>query len=374
MLKLRPWQQYMINPTTVIHYLRNLSPTSTYSTKTAPSIGPFGGESVPESLSSSSTSPFYLETGYSLFAKRPSRPFPPPFSSPPSQSFSDPLSTHRNRDRRPSLNGEPIRGLTNGDDAILAGSRFIIAADGVGAWAAKPKGQAALWSRLILHFWSLEAESAYQALLSNPSLHPSPITYLQRAYEATIRATSPPNPAWYGTTTACSALLHHDTPSDGPPRPILYITNLGDSQVLVLRPGAPDPLFKTEEQWHWFDCPRQLGTNSPDTPEVEAVMKRVEVQVGDVVLAMSDGVVDNLWEHEIVESVEQSLEKGSGHGDEGVMKVVASELVKAARAIAEDRFAESPFMERAIEEGLAMEGGKLDDISVVAAICRRSEL
>jgi len=28
-------------------------------------------------------------------------------------------------------------------------------------------------------------------------------------------------------------------------------------------------------------------------------------------------------------------------------------------------------MERAVEEGLAIEGGKLDDISVVAAICKR---
>lgn len=34
-----------------------------------------------------------------------------------------------------------------------------------------------------------------------------------------------------------------------------------------------------------------------------------------------------------------------------------------------DPFAESPFMEHAIEEGLASAGGKLDDISVVAALC-----
>jgi hypothetical protein len=28
-------------------------------------------------------------------------------------------------------------------------------------------------------------------------------------------------------------------------------------------------------------------------------------------------------------------------------------------------------MERAIEEGLSIEGGKLDDISVVAAVCKK---
>lgn len=91
-----------------------------------------------------SKSIFYFEAGYALFAKRPSRPFPPPFVSPPSGSFSDPLSTHhRSRDRRPSVNGEMIRGITNGDDAVLVSDNFIAANDGVGAWAARERGHAA---------------------------------------------------------------------------------------------------------------------------------------------------------------------------------------------------------------------------------------
>lgn len=89
-------------------------------------------------------SPFYFDTGYALFAKRPSRPFPPPFLSMPSASFSDPLSTHnRSRDRRSYVNGEMIRGVTNGDDAVLVGENFIGANDGVGAWASRDKGHAA---------------------------------------------------------------------------------------------------------------------------------------------------------------------------------------------------------------------------------------
>lgn len=91
-----------------------------------------------------SKSPFYFEAGYALFAKRPSRPFPPPFLSYPSGSFSDPLSTHhRSRDRRPTVNGEMIRGITNGDDAVLVSDYFIGANDGVGAWATREKGHAA---------------------------------------------------------------------------------------------------------------------------------------------------------------------------------------------------------------------------------------
>jgi hypothetical protein len=89
-------------------------------------------------------SPFYFEAGYALFAKRPSRPFPPPFLSLPSTSFSEPLSTHnRSRDRRPTVNGDMIRGVTNGDDAVLVNESFICANDGVGAWGTREKGHAA---------------------------------------------------------------------------------------------------------------------------------------------------------------------------------------------------------------------------------------
>jgi hypothetical protein len=37
----------------------------------------------------------------------------------------------------------------------------------------------------------------------------------------------------------------------------------------------------------------------------------------------------------------------------------------AAKTIAQDPFAESPFMEHAVEEGLAMEGGKISHCHVI---------
>ncbi|KAF2085662.1 hypothetical protein K490DRAFT_46136 [Saccharata proteae CBS 121410] len=321
---------------------------------------------------------FYFEAGYALYAKRPSRPFPPPFLSYPSGSFSDPLSTHnKSRDRRSYVNGEMIRGITNGDDAVLVSDNFIGANDGVGAWATKERGHAALWSRLILHFWALEAERDGYGNSSGPK----PIEYLQRAYEKTRDATAEPN-KWLGTTTACSALL-----ASADSKPSLYVTQLGDSQVLVLRPRQREIIYKTTEQWHWFDCPRQLGTNSPDTPQDNAVMDCVEIEEDDVVLAMSDGVVDNLWDHEVLQNVVDSMHKWengeavSASGNEprsksyaDGMQFVAEELVKAARTIAEDPFAESPYMEKAVDEGLSIEGGKLDDISVVAAQCKRRKV
>lgn len=224
---------------------------------------------------------------------------------------------------------------------------------------------------MILHFWAtaLFEDAAKQGATN---YHPNPVGYLQRAYEQTLEATSEPND-WQGTTTATGAQLHYRV-TGGVTEPLLYVTNLGDSQVMVIRPSTRSMVFKSTEQWHWFDCPRQLGTNSPDTPNTCAVVDEVAILEGDVVLAMSDGVIDNLWEHEIVEKVSESLErwsqgdvsrqkvtKGGKAVDEqtGVMEFVAEELMEAAKVIALDPYAESPFMEHAIEEGLASEGGEL---------------
>ncbi|VUC20340.1 unnamed protein product, partial [Clonostachys rosea] len=327
--------------------------------------------------------PFRFDTGVALFAKRKPRPFPPPFLSPPSASFSDALSTHHRSRDRASINGELLRGQTNGDDAVYASDYFLCANDGVGAWATRPRGHAGLWSRLILHFWASEIDQD----LMRPDADPDPVATLQTAYERTLEATELHN--WQGTTTACGAQLHYavrDTASrQRETIPLLYVTNLGDCQVMVLRPRDQEVLYKTKEQWHWFDCPRQLGTNSPDTPETNAVVDTVDIEVGDVVVAMTDGVIDNLWEHEIVdiifrslrqwesENLERGLETQPGEDARDVMRAAAQNLVTAAKQVAMDPYAESPFMEHAIEEGLASVGGKLDDISVVAALCVKNE-
>lgn len=320
-------------------------------------------------------SPFYFETAYSGFAKRATRPFPPPFVTLPSGSFSDPLTTHnRPHYRRPQVDGELLRGLTNGDDAIIIGGQnFLAVNDGVGAWAQKDRGHAALWSRLIAHYWEIEAEKAFTGDQRGTPIQLSsldPVGYLDIAYNRTKEATAPPNEI-LGTTTASSALLHHREDKE---TPVVLATTLGDCAIFIIRPKPQDIIYKTTEQWHWFDCPRQLGTNSPDTPKGNAVMDIVDVEEGDIVVAMSDGVTDNLWEHEIAENVCQSLEKWNNkeRGTEDGAVYVARELMNAARVVAQDPYAESPYMERALDEGIAAEGGKLDDISVVIGICRHS--
>jgi serine/threonine protein phosphatase PrpC len=253
---------------------------------------------------------------------------------------------------------------------VFASDYFIGANDGVGAWSTRPKGHAGLWARLILHFWADEVEHGLNR-------NPDPVGTLQAAYERTQDATSEPN-EWLGTTTATGAQLYYEKAGASSPEekeasgekqpksagltPLLYVTNLGDSQVMVVRPSTRTIIYKTTEQWHWFDCPRQLGTNSPDTPKSNAVVDAVPIQTGDIVLAMSDGVIDNLWAHEIVEIVCDSAERyDKGEGQKWArnrMHFVAHELMDRAKKIALDPFAESPFMEHAIEEGLPSEGGE----------------
>jgi serine/threonine protein phosphatase PrpC len=277
-----------------------------------------------------------------------------------------------------------IRGVTNGDDAMLANESLILANDGVGAWAQRDRGHAPLWSRLIGHFWALAAEKD----LYGGKGDPDPVRYLDEAYKNTKEALSDPN-EWHGTTTVSAAILHYTGVGDDI-RPVLYVTQLGDCKILVVRPTEkgkePTVLFASVEQWHYFDCPRQLGTNSPDTPQDNAVLDKVEIIEGDLILAMSDGVTDNLWVEEIADYAVGALQAwkeketkdrvgakqlGDVETSAEAMKYLAQEVVLSARRIAEDPFAASPYMEKAVEEGLAIEGGKPDDISVVAAICKR---
>ena len=232
-----------------------------------------------------------------------------------------------------------------------------------------------LWSRLILHFWVVAIEEDMARAQSSGCVYePEPKRYLQTAYERTIEATSVPNDC-LGTTTATGAQLFYKGDLKDPRSnivPLLYVTNLGDSRVMVVRAKSREILYQSQEEWHWFDCPRQLGTNSPDTPNENATIDVVELAEGDICLAMSDGVTDNLWGHEIVDNVSKSVQRweaGEGDRTDGAnnsMRFVAEELMKAAKAVATDPFAESPFMEHAIEEGLASSGGELNRCNIMS--------
>ncbi|KAK6499415.1 hypothetical protein TWF506_004043 [Arthrobotrys conoides] len=441
-----------------------------------------------------------FQTGFSLYAKRAPRPFPKPWINPPTSSFSEPLSVHSTSlSRRPlhphqhqlytPASSTPnenaaaeasarttrfLRGYTNGDDALLIHDKYLAVADGVGSWNMREKGYPALWSRLLIHYFSIGCERFFnrgrRGRKSSSATDPAGITtssppkqddpvdvrvILNDAFEAVVKATghltppkTPPQPEespfglvtgptsktqrFHGTTTFTGCLLHGGK---------LHVVSIGDSHCLVLRPSSTSPtedasttsdtssksgenenettsdpgfLLRTTEQWHYFDCPRQLGTDSPDTPLGNATVSTIDIQNGDIIILATDGMLDNLWEEEVISIILHTLTKTSSPGgenepwgmelgqimkkkgkkrvEEGVnvafreylaknedllpgaedpieggelMTGIAAELVKAAKVVATDPYAESPWMERAIEEGKIAEGGKLDDISVV---------
>lgn len=172
---------------------------------------------------------------------------------------------------------------------------------------------------------------------------------------------------WFGTTTSVSAILHYQKGDDGALKPLVYVTNLGDCQILVLRPKTEEIILRTAGQWHWFDCPMQLGTNSVDTPRQNAVLTSLELEEDDIVVAVSDGVTDNLWEHEVSKLVldslkqwaekEDHIEEGEAIREGGAMVYAAKQLLMSARSVAQDPFAQTPYMEKALGEGLGIEGG-----------------
>ncbi|KAK6526472.1 hypothetical protein TWF694_005058 [Orbilia ellipsospora] len=439
---------------------------------------------------SSPSSNSSFQTGFSLYAKRPPRPFPKPWINPPLSSFSEPLSVHSTSlSRRPlyphqhSLqdtvpsggSARFLRGYTNGDDALLMHHRYLAVADGVGSWNTRERGYPALWSRLLVHYFSIVCERFFSrqrrkrkpaasslssggGMIEGEEEELNVQNILNEAFSAVVKATSNISPVpsttttvgktttltkgtsnkpfiisapptsetqrYHGTTTFTGCVLHHNK---------LHVVNVGDSHCLVLRPSAAPAsspagtstnanegegfILRTKEGWHYFDCPRQLGTDSPDTPLQNATVSSITVQNGDIVILATDGMLDNIWQEEVISIILRTLSppsshQGTGEGDiewemelgqmmrkkgrkkveEGVnvafreysnmtrnvyngddvdligdpeddedgaemMTRVAAELVKAAKVVATDPYAESPWMERALEEGIGAEGG-----------------
>lgn len=67
-----------------------------------------------------------------------------------------------------------------------------------------------------------------------------------------------------------------------------------DERGVTTTPRGYEIVFKTEEQQHRFNCPYQLGLESSDAPESGTVSAHA-VKVGDLVIAGSDGLWDNLF-------------------------------------------------------------------------------
>lgn len=155
-----------------------------------------------------------------------------------------------------------------------------------------------------------------------------------------------------GASTAVVASIGEDN--------VLRAVNLGDSVCLVLRDGAV--AARTREIIHYFDCPYQLGDDSPDRPR-DGTTLQAEIFKGDIIVAGSDGVFDNLSDADVCEIV-------SSFGPKTKSGVIAKKIVDKSRSVSLDPMAVTPYSTVARgKSGYAAykdgRGGKVDDVSCI---------
>lgn len=164
----------------------------------------------------------------------------------------------------------------------------------------------------------------------------------------------------------------------------LGVANLGDSGFMILRRGKHrlEIVNRSKEQHHRWNCPFQLTRLPPalarqfpdfacDTPD-DADLYTAKIYEGDLVLLFTDGMRDNLHDHEICNVAECALPPGISQlvglpEYKTAPENIAKALAYAAYERSNDRKAKVPFGDSCRLHGYDYEGGKEDDITVVAA-------
>jgi len=144
----------------------------------------------------------------------------------------------------------------------------------------------------------------------------------------------------------------------------LKVLNVGDSVLMVVRDGKM--IARTKDILHYFDCPYQLGENSPDRPRDGTVLE-TQLKKGDVIIAASDGVFDNIPEERVCKIVEDVCERGLPGN------ILVKKIIDESRKVSLDPQAPTPYAVAAkrnrYEEYKSGVGGKVDDLSCVVVQC-----
>jgi protein phosphatase PTC7 len=268
-----------------------------------------------------------------------------------------------NKKARTLQNVQPnSKGINNsydcGEDAFFVdvenGSFGV--ADGVGSWSTKGVDPGEIARKLM--------SNSRDAIAHGEK---DPLNALDSAYSTIINKKQ----VSAGSSTAC--ILHI---SNGK----LNTANLGDSGFIILRPLKSDScnydiIYKSVEQQLYFNCPKQLSVIPPNTPNAmnfvqnspkEADKEQFDVFDGDLVIAATDGLFDNLYNHDILQVV--SLTCKEMQGKQNYEVELARRLVLKARKVATDHTAMfTPFSDNAYRNGMYHRGGKPDDITCVVA-------
>ncbi|CAI0463873.1 unnamed protein product [Linum tenue] len=229
----------------------------------------------------------------------------------------------------------PDKEETGGEDAhfICSDKQAVGVADGVGGWADLGV-DAGLFSRELM-------SHSVDAILEEPKGSVDPARVLEKAHSSTKAK---------GSSTACIIALTEEG---------LRAINLGDSGFMVIRDGCT--IFRSPVQQHDFNFTFQLESgNNGDLPSSGQVFT-VPIAPGDVIVAGTDGLFDNLYNNEITAVVVHAVRAGFGP------QVTAQKIAALARQRAQDKDRQTPFSTAAQDAGFRYYGGKLDDITVVVS-------
>jgi len=257
-------------------------------------------------------------------------------------------------------------------DATLCSPMLVAVADGVSQIEEFGIDASELPSELLSAVETLAEYQLLPGLATEPYL--GPINMIQDAWEATES---------FGSTTVLTAAIDNSTKIHGKLHPMIAVCSIGDCEILILRTGIDGRrrvIFRTEMQRINGDrqSPLQLArvdeTVDPNfDPNVAneviedgSAVHCVSAVEGDIVVAGSDGVFDNLFVDEIVNICEdmipnQSLDVARFQPvDEQLLTEVARQIVLASHAKTQ------PFLGKYPETPIGL-GGKIDDTSCVVA-------
>ncbi|KAE8655104.1 putative protein phosphatase 2C 80 [Hibiscus syriacus] len=229
----------------------------------------------------------------------------------------------------------PAKEKTGGEDAhfICSNEEAIGVADGVGGWA-EVGVDAGEFARELM-------SNSVAAIQDEPKGSIDPARVLEKAHS---------NMKSQGSSTACIIGLTEEG---------IHAINLGDSGFIVVRDGSA--VFHSPVQQHGFNFTYQLESgNGGDLPSTGQVF-RIPVLPGDVIVAGTDGLFDNLYNNEITAAVVHGLR--AGFRPQSTAKQIATLALE--RAVDKNR--QTPFAKAAQDSGFRYYGGKLDDITVVVS-------
>lgn len=194
--------------------------------------------------------------------------------------------------------------------------------------------------------------------------------------------------AAYGSSTLLMCIFNDS---------MLYSYCLGDSAFIVLRPRENSPknlysVYRSLEQQHSFNCPFQLANlpkpqsypkllekgysrlisllsktnHTMNDSALDAQTEMIPLKTGDIIVAGTDGLFDNIYEEDIIKTAEYVLE--TTEDPQALADILSHLLVEKAIQKGWDASYKSPFARNASKVGKKYTGGKLDDTTVIVSV------